>query len=229
MSAQKRTLQETNKKMRKPLFKVKISLSLLETTIIMELQVIQNKIYEFRGQKIMFDFDLAQLYGVETAQLKRSVKRNMERFEGEDFMFEVTREELSRCQIGILNKGRGSNIKYLPFAFTELGVAMLSSVLHSSTAIEVNRNIMRAFVSVRQYLSSTNNTTKEIEELKQRMKVLEDGNEDTIAAINDLSEDTRKELDDIYLALSQLADKQKQIAQKNKCKPIGFVHYDNKK
>ena len=95
---------------------------------------------------------------------------------------------------------------------------MLSSVLHSSTAIEVNRNIMRAFVSVRQYLSSTNNTTKEIEELKQRMKVLEDGNEDT-----------RKELDDIYLALSQLADKQKQIAQKNKCKPIGFVHYDNKK
>ena len=117
-------------------------------------------------------------------------------------------------------KGRGSNIKYLPFAFTELGVAMLSSVLHSSTAIEVNRNIMRAFVSVRQYLSSTNNTTKEIEELKQRMKVLEDGNEDTIAAINDLSEDTRKELDDIYLALSQLADKQKQIAQKNKCKPI---------
>ena len=94
VSAQKRTLQETNKKMRKPLFKVKISLSLLETTIIMELQVIQNKIYEFRGQKIMFDFDLAQLYGVETAQLKRSVKRNMERFEGEDFMFEVTREEL---------------------------------------------------------------------------------------------------------------------------------------
>ena len=94
MSAQKRTLQETNKKMRKPLFKVKIPLPLLETTIIMELQVIQNKIYEFRGQKIMFDFDLAQLYGVETAQLKRSVKRNMERFEGEDFMFEVTREEL---------------------------------------------------------------------------------------------------------------------------------------
>ena len=80
--------------MRKPLFKVKIPLPLLETTIIMELQVIQNKIYEFRGQKIMFDFNLAQLYGVETAQLKRSVKRNMERFEGEDFMFEVTREEL---------------------------------------------------------------------------------------------------------------------------------------
>ena len=191
------------------------------------LQIIQSKIYEIRGQKVMLDFDLAELYGIETRVLKQAVRRNSARFEGEDFMFEVTREELSRCQIGILNKGRGSNIKYLPFAFTELGVAMLSSVLHSSTAIEVNRNIMRAFVSVRQYLSSTNNTTKEIEELKQRMKVLED--EDTIAAINDLSEDTRKELDDIYLALSQLADKQKQIAQKNKCKPIGFVHYDNKK
>lgn len=177
----------------------------------------------------MLDFDLAELYGVETAQLKRSVKRNLERFEGEDFMFEVTREELSRCQIGILNKGRGSNIKYLPFAFTELGVAMLSSVLHSSAAIEVNRGIMRAFVSMRQYLSATNSTAKEIAELKQRMKALEAGNEDTIAAINDLSEDTRKELDDIYMALSQLANKQKQAAQKIIRKPIGFIHYENDK
>ena len=118
----------------------------------MELQIIQNKIYEIRGQKVMLDFDLAALYGVETGQLKRSVRRNIERFEGEDFMFEVTREELSRCQIGILNEGRGGNIKYLPFAFTELGVAMLSSVLHSTTAIDINRNIMRAFVSIRQYV-----------------------------------------------------------------------------
>lgn len=87
----------------------------------MELQVIQNKIYEIRGQRVMLDFDLAELYCTETAQLKRAVKRNMERFEGEDFMFELTKDELSRCQIGILNKGRGSNFKYLPFAFTELG------------------------------------------------------------------------------------------------------------
>ena len=70
----------------------------------MEIAVIQNKIYEIRGQKVMLDFDLAEMYGVDTAQLKRSVKRNIERFEGDDFMFEVTREELSRCQIGILNK-----------------------------------------------------------------------------------------------------------------------------
>ena len=89
-----------------------------------QLQLIQSKIYEIRGQKVMLDFDLAEMYGTETSQLKRSVRRNIERFEGEDFMFEVTREELSRCQIGTLNKGRGSNIKYLPFAFTELGVAM---------------------------------------------------------------------------------------------------------
>lgn len=92
----------------------------------------------------MLDFDLAEAYGVETNQLKRQVRRNLERFEGEDFMFEVTREELSRCQIGTLNVKRGQNIKYLPFAFTELGVAMLSSVLRSSAAIKVNRGIMRA-------------------------------------------------------------------------------------
>jgi len=191
----------------------------------MELQTIQKKIYEIRGKQVMLDFDLALLYGVETSQLKRSVRRNIERFEGEDFMFEVTKEELSRCQIGTLNKGRGTNIKYLPFAFTELGVAMLSSVLHSAAAIEINRSIMRAFVTVRQYLSIVSNQIKEIEELKQRMKALEEGTEDTIAAINDLSEDTRKELDDIYLALSQLAEKQKQITKKNERKPIGFVQY----
>ena len=115
----------------------------------MELQAIQNKIYEIRGQKVMLDFDLAEMYGTETAQLKRAVRRNIERFEGDDFMFELTKEELSRCQFGILNKGRGSNFKYKPFAFTELGVAMLSSVLNSKTAIEINRNIMRAFVAIR--------------------------------------------------------------------------------
>lgn len=84
---------------------------------------------------------------------------------------------------------------------------------------------MRAFVTVRQYLSSLNSTTKEIEELKQRMKMLEESNEDTIAAVNDLSEDTRKELDDIYLALSQLAEKQKHINKQTERRPIGFAHY----
>jgi len=102
----------------------------------MELQPIQNKIYEIRGYKVMLDFDLAGLYGVETRRLKEQVRRNIERFEGDDFMFEVTKDELSRSQIATLNKGRGSNIKYMPFAFTELGVSMLSSVLNSKTAIK---------------------------------------------------------------------------------------------
>src|SRR5690554_1179570 len=109
----------------------------------MELAIIQSKIYEIRGVKVMLDFDLAEMYGVETRVLKQSVRRNIKRFEGDDFMFEVTREELSRSQIVILNKGRGYNIKYMPFAFTELGVAMLSSVLNSDTAIEINKGIMR--------------------------------------------------------------------------------------
>lgn len=103
------------------------------------LQIIQSKIYEIRGQKVMLDFDLAELYSIETRVLKQAVRRNSARFEGEDFMFELTKEEISRSQIVILNKGRGSNIKYTPFAFTELGVAMLSSVLNSPTAIEINR------------------------------------------------------------------------------------------
>ncbi len=85
-----------------------------------EIQTIQSKIYEIRGQRVMLDSDLAELYGVKTSQLKRQVRRNIERFEGDDFMFEVTRDELSRCQIGTLDIKRGLNIKYLPFALAEL-------------------------------------------------------------------------------------------------------------
>ena len=204
-----------------------------------QLELIQSKIYEIRGQRVMLDFDLAQMYGTETAQLKRAVRRNKKRFDGEDFMFEVTRDELSRCQIGILNEGRGGNIKYLPFAFTELGVAMLSSVLHSTTAIDINRNIMRAFVSIRQYVLASDTKNQEIDELRQRIQELESQGskafaminqigEETLEAINDLSEDTRKELDSIYLALSELADKEKTESLKSKHRrPIGFIHYDN--
>jgi len=108
---------------------------------------IRQKIYEIRGQRVMLDFDLAAAYGVETAQLKRQVRRNIDRFEGEDFMFEVSHDELLRCQIGTSSWG-GS--RYGAFAFTMLGVAMLSSVLRSEVAIRVNRDIMRAFVSLRQ-------------------------------------------------------------------------------
>ena len=103
---------------------------------------ISSLIYEIRGQKVMLDFDLARMYGVETKQLKRSVRRNIKRFEGDDFMFELTRDEFLRCNFGTSSWG-GS--RYMPFAFTEMGVAMLSSVLKSETAIEINRGIIIGF------------------------------------------------------------------------------------
>ncbi|MGD9555447.1 MAG: ORF6N domain-containing protein [Mangrovibacterium sp.] len=180
----------------------------------MELSVIQSKIYEIRGVRVMLDFDLAEMYGVETKRLKETVKRNIERFEGDDFMFELTVNEiaeLSRSQFATLNKGRGHNIKYAPFAFPELGVSMLSSVLRSKAAIEINRNIMRAFAAVRTYIAQHASMSKEIEDLWK--------------AINDLGEDNQKEFDDIYLALSELAAKQKQINQSSNIpkRAIGFV------
>ena len=114
---------------------------------------IRARILTIRGVQVMLDRDLAELYGVEVGQLNRQVKRNLERFP-DDFMFQVSREECSRCQIGTLNGGRGSNIKYLPHAFTENGVAMLSGILRSSRAIAANIQIMRAFNAMRKALAS---------------------------------------------------------------------------
>ena len=167
----------------------------------------------------MLDFDLAEMYGTETGQLKRAVRRNIERFEGEDFMFELTKEELSRCQIGILNKGRGSNFKYMPFAFTELGVAMLSSVLNSKIAIEINRGIMRAFFAIRQRLANPpvdrlGNIEKEVKELKEYI-------EEVFADYNDINDDTRMQLELINQTLAEL---QAQKRMENKPRnPIGFI------
>ena len=204
-------------------------------------ELIKAKTYEVRGYKVMLDFDLAELYGTETRLLKRAVRRNMERFP-DDFMFELTNEE-ANCllssrvsQIGIPQYNFSA---YTPFAFTEQGVAMLSSVLHSTVAIKVNINIMRAFVSIRQYVLASDTKNQEIDELRQRIQELESQGskafaminqigEETLEAINDLSEDTRKELDSIYLALSELADKEKTESLKSKHRrPIGFIHYDN--
>ena len=125
----------------------------------MELQPIQSKIYEIRGQRVMLDFDLAELYQVETKRLKEAVRRNIERFEGDDFMFVLSEKEyeILRTQIAtssLTSQNASSNWggrRYMPFAFTEMGVAMLSSVLRSETAIRVNRAIMRAFVAMRNY------------------------------------------------------------------------------
>ena len=190
----------------------------------MDLLPIQNKIYTIRGVKVMFDFDLAARYGIETRILKQAVRRNIKRFDGDDFMFEVTADELSRSQIVTLNKGRGGNIKYAPFAFTELGVAMLSSVLNSETAIEVNRNIMRAFVAMRHFVSE-----RPVDDvvLKSEFIELKSYMEDVLTVQNDINEDTRMQLDLINEALAELQVKGK--AFKPLKNQIGFnsPQYDN--
>jgi hypothetical protein len=187
-----------------------------------QLALIQSKIYVIRGQKVMLDFDLAEAYGVETSQLKRQVRRNIERFEGDDFMIELTRDELSRCQIGTLNIKRGQNIKYLPFAFTELGVAMLSSVLKSPAAIKVNRDIMRAFVAVRQMVSALPkpDVATDVIQLRKDFEELKLDIEDILHDQNDINESTRAQLDAISTALAEL---QAKPSEKNTRKPIGFI------
>ena len=115
-----------------------------------ELSIIQS-IHEIRGVRVILDFDLAARYGVETKRLKEAVRRNIKRFEGDDFMFQLTNQEFSNLRSQIATSSWGG-IRYQPFAFTELGVAMLSSVLNSEKAIDINRKIMRAFVAIRQYV-----------------------------------------------------------------------------
>lgn len=135
----------------------------------MELKTIQSRIYENRGQRVMLDFDLAELYETETKRLKEAVRRNMERFPS-DFIFELTKAEyLSlRTQNASLNIGRGKHSKYPPFAFTEQGVAMLSGILKSPTAIHVNIAIMRTFVFIRQFALSHKDLTIKLNELEAK-------------------------------------------------------------
>ncbi|GAB0482704.1 ORF6N domain-containing protein [Alistipes indistinctus] len=169
----------------------------------------------------MLDFDLAELYQVETRVLKQAVRRNIERFEGDDFMFELSEDEYNvlkdrlRSQNVILEiDGRGKYPKYPPFAFTEIGVAMLSSVLRSNAAIQANRVIMRAFVAMRNYITTTTQMTSELAEIRAKLTLLERADEDNAEAINDLSEDMRKELDSIYQAIAALSIKPVQTRKK---------------
>ena len=136
---------------------------------IVPVEVIEGKIYLIRGQKVMLDSDLAELYGVETFNLNKAVKRNIERFP-QDFMFQLTREEYNslRFQFGILKRGQHS--KYLPYAFTEQGVAMLSSVLRTKRAVQVNIAIMRAFVKLREILSTHKELAHKLAELEQKIE-----------------------------------------------------------
>jgi hypothetical protein len=135
-------------------------------TDLISVESITNRIYFIRGMKVMIDRDLADLYGVETKQLKRAVRRNNERFP-DDFMFILTNQEVRnlRCQIGTSNRG---GTRYPPIAFTEQGVAMLSTVLNSKRAIQVNIQIMRTFTRLRQMLQGHKDLQKKIETMEEK-------------------------------------------------------------
>lgn len=182
-----------------------------------DIEIIRSKIYEIRGQKIMLDYDLAELYGVETKALKQAVRRNVGRFPA-DFMFVLTKEEfdLLRSQI-VTSKGRGGT-RYMPFAFTEQGVAMLSSVLNSETAIQINISIIRAFVSVRQMISA-NPIAKRLSTLEKNFEELKQDLEEIFSDYNDINEDTRAQLDAINIALADLQSTHKKSSTR---KRIGF-------
>ena len=174
----------------------------------MDLQIIQNKIFEVRGCRVMLDYHLAELYQVETRALKQAVKRNIERFPG-DFMFVLTQEEANL----LLSIGVSQNVIPLdynfgvamPMAFTEQGVAMLSSVLRSKVAIEVNISIMRAFVLMRQMVI---------------------GYEELLRRIEELEVSTDAQFNELYQALTQLLSQSKQQKER---RPVGFVTYNRDK
>ena len=174
----------------------------------MDLQIIQNKIFEVRGCRVMLDYHLAELYQVETRALKQAVKRNIERFPG-DFMFVLTQEEANL----LLSIGVSQNVippaytfgVAMPMAFTEQGVAMLSSVLRSKVAIEVNISIMRAFVLMRQMAIGYEELSRRIEELEVS---------------------TDAQFNELYQALTQLLSQSKQQKER---RPVGFVTYNRDK
>ena len=130
-------------------------------------EVIERRILLIRGQKVMLDFQLAELYQVETKALKRAVRRNRDRFP-EDFMFQLTKEEYDALRYHFGTLKRGEHAKYLPYAFTEQGVAMLSSVLHSKRAVQVNIEIMRAFVHLREIIATHKDLARKLEELEKK-------------------------------------------------------------
>lgn len=139
----------------------------MDATIPME--VVKGKIYLIRGQKVLLDSDLAVLYGVETKRLNEQVRRNIDRFPA-DFMFQLKDQEVAglRSQIATLSGGHGTHRKYTPFVFTEQGIAMLSSVLRSERAVQVNIAIMRAFVQMRELAASNRELARKIDDLEKK-------------------------------------------------------------
>jgi FtsZ-binding cell division protein ZapB len=194
----------------------KISLS--KPNDMKQLEVIQSKIYDIRGQKVMIDRDLAEMYGVETRTLNQAVKRNVDRFP-EDFMFQLTDEETQnwKSQIVITNSVK-MGMRRNPYAFTELGVAMLSSVLNSKTAIQINMGIMRAFVAVRQLIALPK--PDKVVELQNEVKELKEYIEEVFADYNDINDDTRMQLELINQTLAEL--QAKKAWDERPRNPIGF-------
>ncbi len=169
-----------------------------------DLTVIENKIYEIRGQRVMLDFDLAALYQVTTSALNQAVKRNMGRFP-DKFMFRLSDTEWSR----IASQSMATSVvrrpkTFFPYAFTEHGVAMLAAVLRSQTAIEMNVSIMKSFVAMGNHISTTT-PTAEPSEIRAKLTLLERGCRDNADDVSDLSQDMRKQLDKIYEAIGALS------------------------
>ena len=184
-----------------------------------DLIIVQNLIYEIRGQKVMLDYDLARLYQVSTGALNQAVKRNIERFPA-DFMFRLTGEEVQNMMSQfVMSSKRKTSAP--PFAFTEQGVAMLASVLKSPIAVAASISIMRAFVQVRQYLLTTASMSAELKELRAKVDLLAMQQEENLAAVNDLSEDVRQDIDNLYLAIGELSSRMEEKKQEPRRK-IGF-------
>ena len=166
----------------------------------MQIELIQTKIYEIRGQNVMLNFDLAGLYQVETKNLNLAVKRNINRFPA-DFMFQLSSPEWESLRLQIeTSKGRGGT-RYLPYAFSEQGLAMLSGILNSDKAIAVNIAIMRAFVFMRQYALTHKDLTQKLQELENKYD---------------------KQFNDVYEAINFLLQKDTQESEQKKRKRIGF-------
>lgn len=178
---------------------------------------IRKMIIEIRGVRVILDRDIAKLYGVTTGNLNKAVKRNMDRFP-ERYMFQLSHDEFLLFQNGISSWG---GTRTLPYAFTEQGVAMLSSVLHSPTAIQVSISIIDAFVALRAFVADNQLLRNEVKNIELQLKLLQSEQNQNLEAINDLSEDVRKEIADIYQAIAELSIK----LDENKSTPrpkIGF-------
>ncbi len=189
-----------------------------------EIQTIQSRIYEIRGQRVMLDRDLAELYQVTTGNLNKAVKRNIKRFPP-DFMFQLRKEEFQKLENDLIFQNgisKWGGTRKLPYAFTEQGLAMLSGILNSDIAINVNINIMRAFVAIRRMATSLPkpDVSTDVAQLRRDFEELKLDIEEILHDQNNINEDTRAQLDAISEALAELQSTE--VRQKPRRK-IGFI------